>query len=341
MFRSMFAIAACLAAAACGSSGPERTTRGPLLDATLAATWPAEGPARGTAFSNDGRLLATSDASGKITIRDASGWRVAEQLQHPVGATAVAFSLDSSHVFSSGYDGSVREWDLARRALVRTVGSAHGTLWTLAIAPDGRHLAAAGEDAIIRVWDLNGREGPQQLRGHSRNIWTVHFSPDGNRLASGSFDDSVRLWDASTGKQLKQLNGHTAAIVGLAFSPDGKLIATGADDSTIRLWRASDGALVRRMDNGRHVDAVAFSPDGKWLVSGGHAHATLGDLWHQLGGSGEGDSVRLWRTSDGALVGALPHPDDVIALAFSPDGRWLVTSCEDDKFRLWRLAPRD
>jgi WD40 repeat protein len=341
MFRSMLALAACLAVAGCGSSGPTPSTSGPRLGASLAAAWPADGPARGTAFSADGRLLATSDASGQITVRDTVKWNVIEQLQHPVGATAVAFSSDGSHLFSAGYDGTVREWDLARHALVRTVGGARGTLWTLAVSRDGRHLAAAGEDAVVRVWDLDDTHSPQQLRGHGRNIWTVRFSPDGNRLASGSFDDSVRLWAISTGRQLKQLNGHTAAIVGLAFSPDGTRIATGADDSTIRLWRASDGALLRTIENGRHVDAVAFSPDGKWLVSGGHAHGTVGDLWHQLGGSGEGDSVRLWRTSDAALVGALPHPDDVIALAFSPDGRWLVTSCEDHKFRLWRLEPRD
>jgi WD40 repeat protein len=281
-----------------------------------------------------------SDASGQIVVRRTGTWNVVERLQHPVGATAVVFSRDGSHLFSSGYDGTVREWDLASHKLVGIVGAAKGTLWTLDISPDGARLAAAGEDSMIHLWNLGGPRTPARLKGHTRNIWAVRFSPDGNRLASGSFDDTVRLWDVATGKQLKTLSGHTAAIVGLAFSPDGQVLATGGDDSTIRLWRASNGVPLRTIDNRRHVDAVAFSPDGKWLASGGHAHATLGDLWHQLGGSGKGDSVRLWRSSDGALVGAIRHPDDVMALAFSPDGRWLVTSCEDRHFRLWRVEPR-
>ena len=140
---------------------------------------------------------------------------------------------------------------------------------------------------------------------------------------------------------MKTLTGHTQAIVGLDFSPDGKLLATGADDSAIRFWRASDGAPLRTIDNGTHVDKVVFSPDGHWLVSGGHPRGAIGELWHQLtGGGGNGPAVRIWRVSDGAPVASLPHPDDVISLALSPDGRWLVTGGEDNRFRLWVLRAR-
>jgi WD40 repeat protein len=38
-------------------------------------------------------------------------------------------------------------------------------------------------------------------------------------------------------------------------------------------------------------------------------------------------------------VANLPHPDDTYLVAFSKDGRWLVTSGEDNRFRLWRLQP--
>jgi WD40 repeat protein len=168
------------------------------------------------------------------------------------------------------------------------------------------------------------------------------LSPDGQRIGSGSFDDSVRLWDANSGRELKTLKGHTQAVVGLDFSPDGKLLVTGGDDSTIRFWRASDGAPLKTVDNGRHVDKIAFSPDGRWIASGGHPHGTVGELWHQLtGGGGDGDAVRIWRASDAALVANLPHPDDAYLVEFSRDGRWLVTSGEDNRFRLWRLRPKD
>ena len=339
MWRSIVIAAVFLPLTACGSSGPAATTTGARISASLATVWPAKGPARQASFSRDGSLLATSDASGAITIRRMRDWNVVEQLNHPGGAVTVAFGRDGSHLFSAGYDGVVREWDLAQRSKGRLFKGAVGTVWTLDISPDGKQLAAAGEDAVIRVWDLDRATKPMLIRGHTRNVWQVRFSPDGKRLASGSFDHDARLWDAKTGRALKTLVGHSQAVVGLDFSPNGKLLVTGGDDSTLRYWRASDGMPLRTIDNGTHVDMIAFSPDGQWIASGGHPRGTVGEFWHELTGLGQdGDAVRIWRTRDAALVAGLPHPDDAYLVEFSRDGRWLVTSGEDNRFRLWRLS---
>lgn len=323
---------------ACGSSDGEVATNGLRLEASLAAVWRVTAPARQSAFSRDGSLLATSDASGAITIRSTKNWEILERVNHSGGATTLAFGRDGTHLFSSGYDGSIRDWDLRHHLLTSRLVGPRGTVWSIDISPDGTTLASAGEDQIIRLWNLGQSKPPALLRGHSRNIWEVRFSPDGQRLASGSFDHDVRLWDVLTAKPLASLKGHRQAVVGLDYSPNGQILATGADDSTIRFWRATDGMLLRIINNGLPVDKVAFSPDGRWLASGGHARGTIGTLWHQLTGRGaDGDPVRLWRVADGALVASLPHPDDVIYVAFSRDSHWLVTSGEDNSIRLWRL----
>jgi WD40 repeat protein len=332
-------IALSLLLAACGGSDPQLAESGPRVEPSLVAVWPAAAPARQAVFSRDGTLLATSDASGAITIRSTHGWQISGRLKHPGGATALHFSTDGKYLFSAGYDGTVREWDLTGRP-TETFTSRGGTIWTIDISPDGKRIAAAGEDRIIRIWNIDRPASPVELRGHTRNIWEVRFSPDGKRLASCSFDYSVRLWDAENYRALKTLAGHRQSCVGLDYSPDGKILASGGDDSTIRYWRASDGAPLRMIDNGRHVDKLAFSPDGLFLASGGHPHGGIGELWHEVtGGGGDGDAVRIWRTKDGALVANLPHPDDVYWVAFSRDGHWLVTSGEDSRFRLWRLSP--
>jgi len=141
---------------------------------------------------------------------------------------------------------------------------------------------------------------------------------------------------------VRRLPGHDEATVNLAFSPDGRLLASGGDDSTIRIWRVADGRQLRRLTGGsNHVYAVAFSADGRWLASGGRARGAAGTFWHQLTGAGaKGPAVRLWRVADGALQATLEHSDDVMALAFSPDGRTLATASADGSNSIWRLAPR-
>ena len=321
------------------SSQPEIATEGPPLKASLEQTWQlGDGAGRQAAFSPDGALLALAAATGEVTVRRSSDWTLVTRLRHDGGATAVAFA-PGNHLLTAGYDGLVRTWDLGSTHEVNRYAGAQGTLWSIDVSPDGKRVAAAGEDQIIRIWPLDSDAEPLMLKGHQRNVWNMRFSPDGKRLASGSFDQTARIWDASTGKTLRTLKGHDQAVVGLDLSDDGKLLVTGGDDSTVRLWRTADGAQLKRVEAGNHVYATDLSADGRWLVTGGRARGAIGTFWHQLTGAG-GDTMpaRLWRTSDMALVAALPHPEDVMDVAFSPDGRWLVTSSEDHKARLWRLT---
>jgi WD40 repeat protein len=327
--------------ASCGSSGPAVVNRGPGLTASLAAEWPTSAAPRQAEFSRDGRFLATSDASGLITLRETTRWRTVARLQHEGGATSVAFSPDSRTLFSGGYDGKVRVWDLATRKPSGVLAGPTRTLWSIDVSPDGSKVAAAGEDATVYVWTLSAPNAPQALRGHERNIWEVRFSPDGKLIASGSFDRTARLWDAASGKPLRTLTGHDQAIVGLAFRPDGKVLATSGDDSTIRFWRMPDGSPQRTLAVGNHTYKLAFSGDGRWLVSGGRARGGLGTFWHQLtGGGGTSTPIRIWRTDDAALVGALPANDDIAHVGISRNGEWLVSASEDQRVRLWRLKPR-
>ena len=226
LIRWPLVIPAILLLTACGEPLAPIAETGPGIEARVDRQWPNEGgPGRQSVFSRDGRLLATSNAGGAVDVRLVGQDAPIRRLVHEGGATALAFSADGTQLFSAGYDGAIRQWDLASGRLLGTRTGATGTLWSLHLSPDGQWLASGGEDKIVRLWPLAGG-APRALSGHELNIWEVRFSPDGREMASASFDGTVRIWDVATGAERRRLSGHDEAVVGLDYSPDGRLIAT-------------------------------------------------------------------------------------------------------------------
>lgn len=337
------AIAATVGLVGSEPAQPLLATTGPRLAAQFAgfASRSSE-PVRGVAFSPDGHLLATTGVDGLVRIGAPDGHPLAVRFTHPGGATALSFARDGRTLATAGYDGTVRLWSLATGA-VRVVAVSPRPLWTVAFAPDGQSFAAAGEDKTIHLWSGGGDVELRRLAGHALNVWHLEFAPDGRTLASGGFDRTVRVWDLASGRLLRSSTGHRQGVVGLDVRSGDGLIASGGDDATIRLWRG-DGTPVRAIAAGQYVDAVAFSRDGHWLVAGGRESHGINALWKALTGrrpwGDHGIAARLWRVADGVPVAVLDRqPDDVVAVAFSPDGGLVATGSDDGSVAVWRVRP--
>src|SRR2546421_7440388 len=128
-------------------------------------------------------------------------------------------------VASASYDRTVRLWDSATGASLRTLEGYSDEVRAVAFSPDGKLVASASYDRTVRLWDSATGASLQTLEGHSAGVEAVSFSPDGKLVASASYDHTVRLWDPATGASLGNLNtGHP--IQQLSFSSDGQYLDT-------------------------------------------------------------------------------------------------------------------
>jgi WD40 repeat protein len=126
-----------------------------LRDKKLLAQAPMTAEPFQIAFSPDGRWVAVTYASeilGTIELRDANSGKVVKSLTgHSGMLTSLDFSADSKLLLSSGLDGTVRLWDVAKGTLRATLVSFGDGTWAVT-DPAGRYDASNGGDVAGLHW---------------------------------------------------------------------------------------------------------------------------------------------------------------------------------------------
>jgi Tol biopolymer transport system component len=276
------------------------------------------------------RAPASPKPSLAATFTD--GHSVAEVALSPDGKLLAASVFDSG---AEDRDGAVKLWDVAGRREVATLRDQEKSISHVAFSPDGEQLAITGDDDTVRLWNVAAHRQVATFRGHLSGLTSVAFSPDGRILASASEDHAVRLWNVTGRRQIaKFLNpkGLNSTVQSVTFSPDGRTLATGSGDGAVKLWDVARRRQVATLRG--HTDYVArvvFSPDGRFLAS-----------------TGLDNTTRLWDVAERRQVVSLrgheKHNFRPGAVAFSPDGRTLVYTTEDEvaenTLKLWSVTGR-
>jgi WD40 repeat protein len=237
--------------------------------------------------------------------------------------TAIKFSPDGKVLAVGGYR-EVRLIDPASGSVVATLSGHSNYVRSIAFSPDGKMLAAAGGspqlEGEIKIWDLQSHQLIKTLVGHKDCIYSIAWSPDGRLIASGSYDKMVKLWDVAAGKELLNLQDHIDAVFAVAFSPDGKRLASASQDRTVKIWNVATGHRLYTLSDALDgLTGIAYSPSGDQVAAAGYDKTIY--IW-QLAGD------------DGHLSQSLiADEESLLALAWSPDGKTIVTASSDGSIR--------
>jgi TolB protein len=180
-------------------------------------------------------------------------------------------------------------------------------------SPDGRRIAFVPGGARPGIWvmDASGA-GRRRITAGKGDSLFPSWSPTGSSLVFADLRGSrLRLHDLyvvrADGSGLRRLTGSPADETHPAWAPNGRELAyeRGRD-----LWRtAPDGSGQRLL--ARNASAPAWSPGGTTI-----AFVRDGDAW-------------AMRRDGSAARRLVDFPAAQLAIAWSPDGRWLVTAPVD------------
>jgi WD40 repeat protein/flagellar biosynthesis GTPase FlhF len=327
------------------------------------------------AFSPDGTLVA---GAGGRNDRIAHVWDVRTgaqvlALEHQGAVNSVAFSPNGQLIATGSADGTARLWSVAGGLLLASfqheTGARGKAVQYVAFSPDGTRLLTVGGNKFARVFDV-ARHAELFALNNVGVVNAARFSHDGNLIATAGATEAVRIWSAKTGDPVDVLN-LTGRVADLAFSPNDKLLATaGSNDTIARVWNFAQQTWVAHITQHRSgVESVTFTPDsgsvitagrdGRAIISGtaaGFEQASLAGHTRPLEGAGvshdgsliatwsQDGTARIWDARVGTVardVGKHDLPSATRSgpiVAFSPNGRTMLSAGADGTARLWGPA---
>lgn len=255
--------------------------------------------------------------------------------RHPAAVTGLVAADRGRLVVSGSDDGTIKVWDSASGALLRTIKDdqhrhSGGQLLMAGFASRPQALCTSG--GALNLWDLETGaivdtigepEGP--------DVDALIATERNGRQAIFAQSEELGIWDLDAGSQ--RTFGTAPWHARLAVTADG-LVVLGTPDfadldfeveevdeeiikaNALQVWDPRARRLLRTLDGNRcGINALVTTPDGHHVISG-----TKSGLYQF-----EDYSLRMWDVRSGELVREFDGHFKTGALTVTPDQRLLVS----------------
>lgn len=194
-----------------------------------------------------GKFIVVIGRFGEIHLLNSSSKEIVATLKQEHQSTGLAFSPDSSKIFSHSTDNEVTIFDIrSSRTMHRFIddGCIQGT--TIAISPNGKMLSTGSAQGVVNIYNyencLNSKiPVPEKIIYNlTTKITTSKFNPSSEILAIGSdeVNDALRMVHFPSSTVFENFPGDKAKIGRpnvISFSPGGKYFAVGNTKTEVAL----------------------------------------------------------------------------------------------------------
>lgn len=229
--------------------------------------------------------------------------------------------------------------------IVRTGGRVRSMDWAGGKSSKSLSILVATTNNQLEVYDVDAKERKSKDRnieynrtlsvdqaGHRSDVRCLALSSDDRMLASAS-SGTLKIWNTRTHSCLRTLDCGYALCV--SFLPGNKIVVVGTRDGTLEVFDIAASSLIDTIPaHERDVWSLHLSPDGRTLVSGSADKSAK--FWELkvvqeevLGTNRTMPKLTLVHTR------TLKTADDILAVRFSPDGKYLAISTLDTTVKVF------
>ena len=311
-------------------------------------------------FDGGGERVLSAGQDGKARLWDLAGGQAPMSLTHGSDIFDARFSPNGQYVATAGANGAVRIWSARSGRLLRELALGLQPLYSVRFSPDGRRMVAGGADGIVRVAAVRGGPMLAELKGHRDRVYDAGFIGRADSVYSVGTDGTVRTWALLKTSTLPAQQEEPPTVP--SFSPDGKLVVSGHVGGRVRLWNPATHA-IRELPRHEGYSVALYSASGRYVLSADDHRIRLYDVkrgssaWLPVsaeemqavavdrtgnrlafaGAAGLGERPTIMARDGGRRI-RLPAQGQVVWLAFSADGKRLLSASQDGAIRIWNAT---
>jgi len=326
-------------------------------------------------FSPSGAVIAAADPEQNMAVLlwDAAAGALVHRLEgHERPVYSLRFEPSGARLLSASFDGTVRLWDVAAGAALRSFETGSAAVQAFEVDA-GKYVLACSGDNMFSLWDAATGRRIYAIRGRGAALRFADQSPDGLRLATASAEPFFQVWHILEPSGLRTLDyeasppsERSSEALGVVLSADGRRAAAWWNDFKATVYDCAHLSAIAHFQSPfpHYPQAVALSGDGARAVMvlddftptvwdtakpgfaaayNGHAKwvkaaAITPDGAKAASGSWDG-SVHVWDAATGAGLAVLEgHAAPVTAVQFRPDGQALLTASMDGTAVVWSVS---
>lgn len=329
---------------------------------------------RSFTISPNGQSIAVlPHGSTQIAIHSLSDRSPTHSFETNITLRQISYSPDGKSIFGNINTGIlIAQWDLPEGNRSGQVYPIAGTFCKFTISSDGQRIASTNGGQNLYLQSLQGTSTAVILRGHEDGINDFEFSPDGHHLFTASIDQTSRRWIGSlqpapslhekisnttanlnSTQPLSPSNTHGVwhgsglANDAITFQNSNATIASntfpGPPENYTRLVTSDDPRFLGAFSAPRNL-WVFDTSSGRWaapirLTQDVATAVCISHIGGLVASGGDDNTVRVRTLPEGRLITELRgHQGRITSIAFSHDGKTLVTSSLDTTTRLWQIA---